>query len=312
MTSVKYKTDLLPLCILGVTFFVDCYMIYTYQLERWYIPLIWTIFSIPFIKGFLCAFNHHHQHVSPFKHKSLNYLIGIFYASTTGVTYNTWVIHHNIDHHTTGHLGLAWPEEASTWVRPSGATMTHWEYSFKTWLFSYYMVFRNCAINRSKIKAKGNEFFLFFILQFLITIGALYFNWYTGLLLWVIQPAICLFITGDATWHHHNGLKDTRITHACRNNLDPIGNILKGNLGYHSAHHKKQGLHWSLLPEYHLKLLDSKSMPLDVKNYVAPSDKHMALIYPLIRILFSKTIQAHENIIKKHPGNIRNIYLAKD
>ena len=234
MTSVKYKTDLLPLCILGATFFVDCYMLYTYRLERWYIPLIWTIFSIPFIKGFLCAFNHHHQHVSPFKHKSLNYLIGIFYASTTGVTYNTWVIHHNIDHHTTGHLGLAWPEEASTWVRPSGATMTHWEYSFKTWLFSYYMVFRNCAINRSKIKAKGNEFFLFFILQFLITIGALYFNWYTGLLLWVIQPAICLFITGDATWHHHNGLKDTRVTHACRNNLDPIGNILKGNLGYHS------------------------------------------------------------------------------
>ena len=94
--------------------------------------------------------------------------------------------------------------------------------------------------------------------------------------------------------------------------MDPVGNILKGNLGYHSAHHKKQGLHWSLLPEYHLKLLDSKSMPLDVKNYVAPSDKHMALIYPLIRILFSKTIQAHENIIKKHPGNIRNIYLAKD
>ena len=180
MTSVKYKTDLLPLCILGATFFVDCYMLYTYRLERWYIPLIWTIFSIPFIKGFLCAFNHHHQHVSPFKHKSLNYLIGIFYANTTGVTYNTWVIHHNIDHHTTGHLGLAWPEEASTWVRPSGATMTHWEYSFKTWLFSYYMVFRNCAINRSKIKAKGNEFFLFFILQFLITIGALYFNWYTG------------------------------------------------------------------------------------------------------------------------------------
>ena len=149
-------------------------------------------------------------------------------------------------------------------------------------------------------------------MQFFITIGVLYLNWYVGLLLWIIQPAICLFITGDATWHHHNGLKDTRITHACRNNLDPIGNILKGNLGYHSAHHKKQNLHWSLLPEYHLKLLDSKSMPLDVKNYVPAGDKHMAFIHPLIRIFSPKTIQAQENIIKKHPKNIRNIYLTKD
>ena len=136
MIPVKHKTDLLPLCILGVTFLADCYMLYTYRLEHWYIPLIWTFLSIPFIKGFLCAFNHHHQHVPPFKRKPLNYLIGILYASTTGVTYNTWVIHHNIDHHAKGHLGLAWPEEASSWVKPNGVPMSHWEYSFKTWLFS--------------------------------------------------------------------------------------------------------------------------------------------------------------------------------
>ena len=91
-----------------------------------------------------------------------------------------------------------------------------------------------------------------------------------------------------------------------------MGNILTGNLGYHSAHHKKQNLHWSLLPEYHLKLLEFKSLPLDINNYVTAGNKHMAFVYPLIRIFFSKTIEAKKNIIKKHPKNIQNIYLTKD
>ena len=33
-------------------------------------------------------------------------------------------------------------------------------------------------------------------------------------------------------------------------------NIFTGNLGYHTAHHVKPGLHWSMLPEFHKSIED--------------------------------------------------------
>ncbi|VAW71673.1 hypothetical protein MNBD_GAMMA10-1029, partial [hydrothermal vent metagenome] len=38
------------------------------------------------------------------------------------------------------------------------------------------------------------------------------------------------------------------------NNLSPLYNLFTGNLGYHTAHHHKQGVHWSRLPELHAQI----------------------------------------------------------
>jgi fatty acid desaturase len=64
-----------------------------------------------------------------------------------------------------------------------------------------------------------------------------------------------MLITAWATYDHHADL-DEEEDHfkASYNITNPIYNLVTGNLGYHTAHHYKQGVHWSKLPELHEKI----------------------------------------------------------
>jgi fatty acid desaturase len=67
---------------------------------------------------------------------------------------------------------------------------------------------------------------------------------------------VSLLFTAWVTYDHHAGLATDDQFEASYNNTNPIFNLLTGNLGYHTAHHYRQGLHWSKLPELHEKIKD--------------------------------------------------------
>ena len=75
-----------------------------------------------------------------------------------------------------------------------------------------------------------------------------------GLLVFILPMLMGLFLTAWATHDHHAGLKTDDDYTASYNNLNPLYNLLTGNLGYHTAHHLKGGLHWSKLPRLHEKI----------------------------------------------------------
>lgn len=195
-------------------------------------------------RGIISAWNHHHQHSHFFRHNLLNRVLEFFYALHTGVTTNLWVLHHNLGHHR--HF-LDQTIDESRWKRKNGKKMGMLEYTLNVTITAYY---RGFQVGKHFPKQQRQ-----FIVFGLITIALLsiltYFNPLNALFLFILPMIVSLTYTSWATYGHHTGLESNDHFASSHNITDKWFNTLTGNLGYHTAHHYKQGVHWSKLPELH-------------------------------------------------------------
>lgn len=241
MQCFRYKADRLPTALITLLFLLDLFVYLT--VENAWLVCVWMLLGIA-PKACICAWNHHHQHVATFKQTFLNRLLEIVYAAHTGITTNAWVLHHNLGHHL--HY-LDQTKDESGWKRKDGSTMGTCEYTFVIALTGYLRAFR--------VGKKHPRFQKGFLQMGVIIVGLLalllWHNWINALLVFVIPMVVGYVVTCWHTYYHHAGLDTDDPLHASNNIMHKWYNILTGNLGYHTAHHMKQGLHWSLLPEYH-------------------------------------------------------------
>ena len=85
---------------------------------------------------------------------------------------------------------------------------------------------------------------------------ALSYNPVNAILCIMLPGFITLAHTAWVTYDHHAGHYASNHLDASRNNVNPLFNFITCNLGYHTAHHKRPGIHWSLLPEIHAEIED--------------------------------------------------------
>jgi fatty acid desaturase len=88
-----------------------------------------------------------------------------------------------------------------------------------------------------------------------------------GLFVFALPMLVSLTFTSWATYDHHAGLDTGNQFEASFNIMNRAFNILTGNLGYHTAHHYRQGVHWSKLPELHKSI----AQQIPAKLYLRPT-----------------------------------------
>ena len=137
--------------------------------------------------------------------------------------------------------------DESGWKRKDGSTMGVLEYTLIVAGTAYY---RGFQVGRKHPRVQRN-----FLLYSSVTFaGVALLCWYRpvpALFVFLLPMMISLLFTVWVTFDHHSGLETDDAFHASYNNTNRLFNFLTGNLGYHTAHHYRLGLHWSKLPGLH-------------------------------------------------------------
>jgi len=253
----RYPADRLPVTIILAITCLD-FCLYFMVEQVWILAAYWILLIIP--KGKIGAWNHHHQHTPTFKKKVLNRGLELCYALHTGVTTNLWLLHHVLGHHLNF---LDQTKDESRWQRKSGELMGELEYTLNVAGTAHIR-----GYNVGKRYPKFQKKFVYYtLLSLMFVILLTWFKPAQGLFLFIL-PMLCgVLLTSWATYEHHSGLNTENEFEASRNNLNRFYNITTGNLGYHTAHHHKQGVHWSRLPELHEKIKDK--IPEHLIKYAA-------------------------------------------
>lgn len=230
-------------------------------LAWWFLPLAGAVVAgillLPFL-GTCAIYNHHQQHHNAFRSPFLNRVFETVLGVQTMISGYGWVLHHNFGHHPNY---MNQPpdadEDESRWARRDGSKMGRIEYSLNLMFRAPYDSIKVGVCKRPKVLA---YFFLMFLVYLAVQFALAWVNWQNWLAVFLV-PSVCMLLyVYDLTYEHHSGLYTKNHYEASRNRVGRLYNIRTCNLGYHTAHHIKPYIHWSLLPAYH-ELIKDKIPP---------------------------------------------------
>jgi len=245
-SAFRYKEDRIPVLIILTLTMVDFILYFTVS-NGWLLFAYYLLMLIP--KGTICAWNHHHQHLFTFRNTMLNRGLEFAYALHTGVTTHLWRLHHVLGHHLNF---LDQQKDESRWKRKDGTKMGVIEYTLNVALTAYP---RGYSVGRKHPK-QLKPFVVSTFVTFSIVALLVWYKPLEAFFLFVLPMISSLLFTAYVTYEHHSGLDTQNEFEASYNNLNPMYNLFTGNLGYHTAHHHKQGVHWSKLPQLHETIQD--------------------------------------------------------
>ena len=244
---LRYSADWFPVTVVLGSFALHV-AVYLWAGPRVALLVLPLVVAVSTVVG---AFNHHHQHVNVFRSRLLNRAYDVVLAVQTGVGPYTWVLHHNLGHHQNylNQPPLANPDE-SHWTRADGSPMGRIEYTVHTFLHHQVDVYR-VGLRHPQVL---HRYLLMKVPCYAFIALGFYLDPLMYLLAFFVPSLLTLLHTCYATYEHHAGHPATEHLHASVNRENRWFNWLTCNLGLHTAHHMKPGLHWSELPALHASM----------------------------------------------------------
>lgn len=246
---LKFKADRLPVAFVFALFAVQIWAFFSLDRVE---AVIFALCSLPFL-GSAAIYNHHQQHHAAFNHAPLNRFFELILGMQTGIPSYAWVLHHNYGHHP-NYMNQR-PEDnedESRWTRKDGSQMGRTEYTLNLFLYA--------PIDGVKVGLKRKKLFMYYWLMLVPYLGIqaamAWHNWFNFLAVIFIPAVLMLTYVYWLTYEHHSGLYTKNELEASRNRVGPFYSFRTCNLGYHTAHHMKPFIHWSLLPLYHELIKD--------------------------------------------------------
>jgi fatty acid desaturase len=257
---LKYKADRGPVAYVLAMFALHVAL-------WWYAsPLVALAATLPLAitSMFIAPINHHHQHLNTFRAAWLNRFYDLALALQTGVAPYGWTLHHNLGHHLNylnQHPHIS-PDE-SAWTDRDGKQMGRVTYTIDMLLRHQSDMFQVGLKYRRYLR-----YWLAMKLPLYALIGtALWIHPLNTLLIFLVPGFIALTHTIWATYGHHAGCPTSNHLVGSLNRDNRIYNFLTGNLGLHTAHHKRPGVHWSLLPRIHEEIKDQIPKEMIFKTF---------------------------------------------
>lgn len=237
----KHAEDRIPVALIVCLTLIDLALYFTVQ-SPWVLGAYAVLMIVP--KGCIGAWSHHHQHVATFRKPVLNRALELSHALHTGMTSNLWVLHHVLGHHVNY---LDQTKDESGWQRKDGTKMGVLEYTLDVTFTAYFR-----AYQVGKRYPKHQRVFLLGLALTSAAVGTLvWLKPVSALILFVLPMLNTMLFTAWVTYDHHAGLETSNAYEGSINTLNKRFNVITGNLGFHTAHHLKQSVHWSKLPELH-------------------------------------------------------------
>ena len=242
----RHREDRLPVALVLALTAVDL-VVYLMVDNLWWLLCYFLVMVIP--KGIASAWNHHHQHVPTFRVTWLNRVLEFLYGLHTGMPTNMWVLHHVLGHHVNY---LDQTKDESAWMGKNGRAMGEIHYTLNIAATAYP---RALAVGRRFPKLR-RAFLAYGALTWSAAALLIWIRPLAGIAVFGLPMVVTMFYTAWVTYDHHVGLETEDPYAGSYNIMNRWFNRLTGNLGYHTAHHLKQGVHWSRLPELHERIKD--------------------------------------------------------